>query len=127
MELLGLDKDSYFWSYIAALDLAKRHSNAISQPLRIFRLSRVLSWERGTFPQLAAPGQSTGGLPSVIRLTIDDDGLKKIERLIERPKFCGKRFDNQAFVVEEESRFGVAIAQLKVTCWPGLNLHQIVV
>jgi hypothetical protein len=120
LERLDLDRDSYFWSYIAALDLAKRHSSATSQPLRVFRLSRVLSWERGTFPQLVASNQSREDLPSVIRLSIDHDGLKKIERLTGRPTFCRERFDNLAFVVVEESRFGVAIAQLKVTCWSAM-------
>jgi hypothetical protein len=125
LERLDLDRDSYFWGYIAALDLAKRHSSATSQPLRIFRLSRVLSWERGTFPQLVASDQSREPLPSVIRLTIDNDGLLKIERLTERPKFCRERFDNLAFVVEEESRFGVAIAQLKVTCWSAVACFRV--
>jgi hypothetical protein len=47
-------------------------------------------------------------------LIIDHDGLRKLERLPERPDFSQQRFDNQAFVVEDESFFGAPAAKFEV-------------
>jgi hypothetical protein len=112
--LEALPRSGSFWRCVAALDLARRLSVAPLQPLRIVQLGRVVAWERGTVPQLAAD-DSVEPLPPFFRLTIDADGLQRVKRLAERPRFSRERFDDRAFVVEREDWFGVTLAQFKVT------------
>ncbi|KAK4033146.1 hypothetical protein C8A01DRAFT_19869, partial [Parachaetomium inaequale] len=116
--LEALPRSGCFWRCVAALNLARRLSVAPSQPLRIVQLGRVVAWERGTVPQLAAD-DSVETLPPFVRLTIDNDGLSKVERLAERPLFSRQRFDDRAFVVEREDWFGVTLAQFKDPQDPG--------
>ncbi|KAK3304761.1 uncharacterized protein B0T15DRAFT_252645 [Chaetomium strumarium] len=75
----------------------------------------LLSWERGGLPMLAAE-ESTERRHSLIRLTVDVDGLKSIERLKERPPFSRERFDDRSFVIEEEVSFGATLAHFKGLC-----------
>lgn len=113
----SLPRPEYFWRCVTAIDLARRLSATAPppQPLRIVPLSRLVAWERGAPPQVASEESVEGAsLPPIIRLTVDVDGLKKVERLSSRPQFERQRFDDQVFVVEREAAFGVAIAYFKV-------------
>jgi hypothetical protein len=42
------------------------------------------------------------------------DGLRKFERLAARPAFARERYDGRTFVIEEKSRFGLAVVHFKV-------------
>jgi hypothetical protein len=101
----SLPRDHLFWRYVFACDLALRLCRAQSQALSIIPLDGVVSWVRGAAPELALDG-SLGRLPPIIRLTLDHDGLKKLERLPERPWFRPRQFDDQVFIVGEEDSFG---------------------
>ncbi|KAK4155272.1 hypothetical protein C8A00DRAFT_42075 [Chaetomidium leptoderma] len=108
-----MPRDHYVWRCIAALDLAQRLSVSPSEPWKTVELSQVVSWERGTPPEIATR-EAVGSLPSLLRLTLDLDGLKKVERLTERPQFSRRRFDNEAFVLEQEDQLGATtIAHFK--------------
>ncbi|KAK3293661.1 uncharacterized protein B0H64DRAFT_434797 [Chaetomium fimeti] len=108
----SLPRNHLFWRYVSALDLARRLSDSQLQPLRIVPLDRLVSWERGAAPELVSE-DSSDTLPPVIRLTIDYEGLMRFERLAERPGFSRQRFDNRAFVVEEEDLFNTTVAKFK--------------
>jgi hypothetical protein len=110
-----LPRQEYFWRYLTAIDLARRLSATAPQPLRIVPLNRLVSWERGAPPQVASEESvDLDSLAPVIRLTMDLDGLKKVERLSSRPQFKHQRFDDHLFLVEREAAFGVTIAYFKV-------------
>jgi hypothetical protein len=104
------------WRNVTALDLAHRLSAATpALPLVTVPLSRVLAWQRGAPPTLA-PEESAGFLPSIIRLTIDLQGLKSVERLSQRPLLRSQeRFDDSRFIIEEEAYFGPTIAHFRVS------------
>ncbi len=53
-------------------------------------------------------------LPPVIRLTLDANGLRALERLPERPTFAPRRFNNLGFIVDEQTRFADIVAHFKV-------------
>jgi hypothetical protein len=113
--LESLPRNAHVWRYLTAIDLARRLSKTAPQPLRIVPLSRLVSWERGAPPQVAPEEWGkAASLPPIVRLTIDLDGLKKVERLSSRPQFSRQRFDDHLFVVEREAAFGITIAYFKV-------------
>lgn len=87
------------WRFASVLDRIERLSNADPQ-LDSLPLREVSMWERGGRPTVLA--DPCGG---VIRLTIDSQGLKKIERLRIRPKHQPCPSDALAYVVESEKRF----------------------
>jgi hypothetical protein len=101
------------------VDLAKRLSIGRSEPLRIVPLSEIVSWERGGLPTLAAENASTA-LPRIIRLTIDLDGLKKIERLSEVPPFGRERYDDRVFVLRRRTTLAT---RLRVSRWVTTNCY----
>ena len=109
----SLSKPHYIWRYVVALDLATRLSAEPSRPLQSFPLATVASWERGCAP-VCGEEQGDASRP-MIRLTIDCEGLRKIERLPGRPSYDPRRFDDLAFVVEEQRYFAAAVAHFKVT------------
>ncbi|KAE8442169.1 hypothetical protein EG329_003757 [Mollisiaceae sp. DMI_Dod_QoI] len=90
---------------ILALDLVYRLSAVASNDLVSVPLRGLSTWQRGDWPIAAvAPAGH------IIRLTIDCHGIKKIERLSKYPPCTGSRFDNMAFVIQEESHFDDVVA-----------------
>lgn len=109
-----LPEEHYFWRCVAALDMADRLSAVRAEPLRIVQLSHLVSWERGTLPRVASEEEPVANLPPFVRLTIDVDGLCKVERLEKRPDFGKRRFDDRVFVIERVDDLGVSLAKFKV-------------
>lgn len=72
------------YRYTVVLDVASRLSSGPSEPLSFVPLRQVFSWERGSSPKLV--DGLVVSLP-IIRCTIDLIGVKKIERLAQRPRF----------------------------------------
>ncbi|KAL2132060.1 hypothetical protein VTI74DRAFT_4262 [Chaetomium olivicolor] len=105
-------RECEFWRCVAALDMARRLAVQPGRRLRTVPLNWLVSWERGEAPVLATEEQ-VEALPSLVRLTVDVDGVRKFERLATRPAFTTKRYDDRAFVIDEEGRFGVAVVHLK--------------
>jgi hypothetical protein len=108
-----------FWRCVASVDLATQLSAGTSLPLQSFRLSSVVSWDRGNAPVIAAKGGDDFTAP-IIRLTIDSGGLRKLERLPERPPYEQRRFDESVFIVESQSHFGSTVAHFKVMYRAGI-------
>jgi hypothetical protein len=107
-------RDDEFWRCVAAVDMARRLAAQERRRLRTVPLSWLASWERGEAPVLATEEEQEAGLARAVRLTVDGDGVRKFERLATRPAFTRERYDDKAFVIEEESRFGVAVVHFKV-------------
>jgi hypothetical protein len=93
--------------------MAKTLSMTTEQALRIVPLSWLVSWERGSQPKVS-PEEGVGGLPRFIRFTIDRDGMSKLERMAERPRFTRERFDDKAFLLERDDAFGASLAMFRV-------------
>ena len=101
-----------FWRLTAALDLAARFESGPTVDLVSLPLRDVVSWERGSDP--ARSEDLLHHLP-IIRLTIDSRGLRKLERLQDKPRFSHRRFDNMVFIVAGEECFDGIVALFKVT------------
>ncbi len=116
LELVGiihkLLQGHLFWRYLAIVHMTRQFSIAPSQPLQSFPLRTVASWERGGMPKLAAG--RLDDLPPTICLTLDVDGLRAFERLPERPTFEPRRFNDLAFIVDEQTRHADTVAHFKV-------------
>lgn len=88
------------WQYASLLERFKMFSKADTQ-LRSLSLREISFWERGGLPTVLTD-RSRG----TIRLTIDSQGLSKIERLRERPNHQTGSSNALAYVVEPEKRLG---------------------
>lgn len=95
------------WRYAALLARLRKFSKADTQ-LRSLSLREMSFWERGGLPTVIT-GRSRG----VIRLTIDSQGLSKIERLSERPNHQAGSSKALAYVVEPERRLGKITVDFK--------------
>lgn len=93
-----------FWRLVAALDIAAVFKVTPTDELTAtYALRRIAFWERGQAPDVPADK----GLPPFIRFTIDAFGIKRIERLPDHePTYPGTRFDDLAFVIENQKNMG---------------------
>ncbi|KAH6604932.1 hypothetical protein Trco_006639 [Trichoderma cornu-damae] len=65
----------------------------------------VASWERGGRPLV-----EERDAPPFIRITIDRRGVRRIERLVQRPEFLHRRSDTELYIVEtREAMAGVDV------------------
>lgn len=94
------------WRSISVIRLVARLSTS-SAPLLKVPLDAILSWERGG--KLACASSS---YPRWVRLTIDPDGISKVERLSERPLYDSTTTERLAFIVEDLTDVGT---ELKVS------------
>jgi hypothetical protein len=127
MELLliiqGCSRHALLWRSISMLRLAAHVSDTEPEPLLVASLCQVSSWERGGKPELL----TVPSPPPVVRLTIDSDGISKIELLSHAPKYSGCCYNHSAFIVENGSsvsefrvQFKVRVPSQRSSCAPGL-------
>ena len=95
------------WRAVAVIRLAACLSTNRSRPLLTIPLDTILSWERGGELLYIPPGSQRW-----VRLTIDLDGISKVERLDDRPKYDGTTTQRLAFVVESPTGINT---EIKVT------------
>ncbi|KAK4139248.1 uncharacterized protein C8A04DRAFT_40868 [Dichotomopilus funicola] len=104
-------------------------SSATPEPLTILPLSKVESWDRDGAVPLK---QFERGQPAspflVLRLTVDHDGIKRIERLAERPQYSPQSDNYKAFIIiEEKSLAGVTVQlqdrRLRLMCSNPMPFH----
>lgn len=115
LEIRGMVRDysgsALFWRLVAALDLAAQFEALPTKDFDYIPLCNVAGWERGRLPT-----QSTDlhHLP-IIRLTIDSQGIRKLERLsASELRYSSRRFDNMVFVVKDEGCFKGVMMLFKV-------------
>ncbi|KAM7198712.1 hypothetical protein V8F20_006027 [Naviculisporaceae sp. PSN 640] len=102
---------SPFWRAISALTLAERVGTTVPEPL-VVPFHEIDSWERGGKltrwqppRNLQSSSTSSRSRPPVVRLTIDAEGIRRIELLWGEPRYTSQRTDRLAFVVEELATF----------------------
>lgn len=100
---------SLIWRYCSALDITRRLSTAASYGLHSVPLCRVLAWERGGLPII---DEASSQLP-VVRVTIDSGGIRKVERMSEKPRYKAWRTDSLAFAILEHGSLQGITAHFK--------------
>lgn len=104
-------RHALLWRSIAALQVAARVSATDPASLVDMPLSEAPSWERGK--KLEERSQPLPP-PSALRLTIDSDGISKIERLSHLPEYSKECYTRTAFVVVQEAAVSGLTVQFKV-------------
>ncbi|KAK7414882.1 hypothetical protein QQX98_006303 [Neonectria punicea] len=101
------------WRYASVLDRIERISNPDAVNLDSVPLPQICFWERGTRPKTSAIT-----LQGFVRLTIDSQGLKKIEHLETRPKPRSHSPNAWAltYVIDTEERFSETTVDFKARC-----------
>ncbi|KAL7916015.1 hypothetical protein GGI35DRAFT_431322 [Trichoderma velutinum] len=70
------------WRYCSAIQLAQELGSAKAEAASIYEVSKVLSWSRGSSPNLVQDESLAG---SFIRFTIDHRGIRSIDRISDTP------------------------------------------
>ncbi|KAH8683684.1 hypothetical protein BGZ61DRAFT_424986 [Ilyonectria robusta] len=94
--------------YTSVLSLARRLSAANDDGMVSLPLCMIYAWDRGTSPTIREAVTEP-----FIRLTIDYQGLKIIERLEALPERRGVQAETEAFVVEKAECFARVVASFK--------------
>lgn len=112
VELLDIVKrlspHAWLWRFLSVLDLSCRAPSTV-QPLRTFALDDIEAWKRGDDTPTIS-----GDKRSAVRITIDSDGIRNIERLCERPAFSQTSSSDRAYIVEEVATISGVKAHTKV-------------
>ncbi|EHK22603.1 uncharacterized protein TRIVIDRAFT_126216, partial [Trichoderma virens Gv29-8] len=93
----GFSAHSLFWRSISALRMAAYVSDTrdgLSQT-QVVALRHVVSWERGG--RLDKSESQT--LPPILRLTMDSDGISRVERLPSHPRYSRGNYTHTAYIV----------------------------
>lgn len=101
---------SLFWRYIPVLQFASCVKETAPKPLTSFQLGQVLSWKRDEYPKYITPEET---LP-IIRLTIDSEGICRVERLSYAPVYSGECNDSYRTIVQDASDVAEIEVQFKV-------------
>ncbi len=115
-------QDSLLWRCAEAFRLAAHIDDTPPEPLLTLPLREVHSWVRGG--RLARVTTPTSPLP-MLRLAVDQDGIRSIERLLTCPPYAGECSTRSVFILAHDgsphldSTQGVAL-QLKVIDSPHL-------
>lgn len=102
---------SLLWRCIPVLRLAAHISATTPEPLLPLPLRDLHYWERNGMLQRVTASHSP--LPT-LRLTVDSGGIRKVERLLDRPQYAGECTSRSAFIVVHEDSASGVVAQLKV-------------
>jgi len=108
---------SLFWRAVSVIALAEQVSATPPAPLLVVPIYEIDRWERGGKLERWTPPNdlpsassklkdlslqaSTSPRRAVVRLTIDAEGIQKIELLPDRPPYCRERTESVAYMVEE--------------------------
>lgn len=106
-------RSNILWRYASVLERIEKISNPDADRLDLLPLPKISFWERGSRPTTSATH-----LQGFVRLTIDSQGLKKIEHLETRPEPRPHPPDAWAlaYVVETEERFAETTVDFKASC-----------
>jgi hypothetical protein len=92
----GHSAGALFWRSISVLRATVCISNMgdESQQSEVVALRHVVSWKRG-----GKLDKSDSQTPLIIRLTIDSDGISRVERLVDYPRYWRKNYRYTAYIV----------------------------
>lgn len=126
VELLQMIQDysesATFWRYILVLSLARELSHLRSDvvsPITSMPLCNVLAWTRGD-----SNASLSRECPPFVRMTLDCRGIRKIERLPERPAYQPGRSDKDAFVIAHQDHL-MDVATVPKVIKPPINMPTI--
>ncbi|KAL7944595.1 hypothetical protein V8C42DRAFT_325295 [Trichoderma barbatum] len=106
-----LTQPSIITRYQSVISLAADSSRQDFDEQASLPIGKVASWERGE-----RPTSEEGDHLPVIRITIDCQGVKRIERLAQKPELLSQRSDTELYIVESQE----ALVDLKVQFQSGL-------
>ncbi|KAI1206000.1 uncharacterized protein F4807DRAFT_242178 [Annulohypoxylon truncatum] len=106
----GYSEHALLWRAVSAHSLASHVSSTSPEPLFTMPLGNILSWKRGGKLEKCCDNSSSR-MP-IVRLTIDSDGISKIESTLDRlsKDAAHVRF---AYIVEQKQTIGKLAAQFK--------------
>ncbi|RDA88404.1 hypothetical protein CP532_5569 [Ophiocordyceps camponoti-leonardi (nom. inval.)] len=104
---------SSLWLYSAVLDLYDELSVSKLRRQPSIPLIKIKSWARSHQPEYNDNTTTPGS--DFLRLTIDSRGLRRIERLKERPSRNNSRSDFKAFIVEAADCFPDVCLEFQLT------------
>ncbi|KAK4230502.1 hypothetical protein QBC38DRAFT_496493 [Podospora fimiseda] len=115
-----------FWRYNSVVTFAHQPRPPGDFPSCVVELGKVMSWERNQQPVLT----DAEIWPSIVRITMDSRGLKRLERFQEMPPHQYGRSDSEAYSVFRQAKeegplmqFKYGLARLVKTCtWHGGNI-----
>lgn len=102
--------DSAFWQAVQSLVFLKTLMGMKAGPTLTVPFPQVESWERD---QSMLPW-SRSRLEPIVRITIDVQGIEKVERLPVMPRYSGECSHDRLYIVEEEGAFASTSANIKV-------------
>ncbi|KAK3941210.1 hypothetical protein QBC46DRAFT_458524 [Diplogelasinospora grovesii] len=106
----GYSRHATLWRYISVLHVACQLSGTDSVPLLTVPLCDIFSWERHGKLELVT-SQTISPSPT-LRLTLDFDGICRVERLQRWPRYSGETSDRLAYIVEGAGAQYGEVAQL---------------
>ncbi|KAI1464152.1 uncharacterized protein F4812DRAFT_214061 [Daldinia caldariorum] len=106
----GYSEHALFWRAVSAHSFAARILSSSPEPLLTMSLGDILFWKRGGKPEKRRNDYPPG--VSLVRFTIDSDGISKIERVSSHVFKEGPR-NGFAYIVEQERKIAKFAAQLK--------------
>lgn len=113
MEILDIIKQfslqTSFWRCLSALCFARRAIPS-TRSTQTLPLKDVGSWRRGNQDLLVSNDDR-----SVMKITIDSDGIRQVERLHELPAYAPETSRHHYFIVAEVSMLQNTLVYLKVT------------
>lgn len=101
---------SLFWRCISAIQLASFVTGTAPGPHFDVQLSNVLSWKRNGDIEYIEPKTQ----PPIIRLTIDSDGISRVERLSSAPVYSGECNNSHRTIVQHETEITRIQVQVRV-------------
>ncbi|KAM6487043.1 hypothetical protein HDV62DRAFT_140691 [Trichoderma sp. SZMC 28011] len=101
-------KDSLFWRCMSIIRMVTEFETNTPE-LQIEPLDQVVSWRRNGKLECAP----ASAMHPITKLTIDQEGIKKVERLSCRPQYTGETHSDSTFIVEEGSSLHGIEAQLQ--------------
>ncbi|KAI5865028.1 hypothetical protein GGS23DRAFT_603707 [Durotheca rogersii] len=106
-----LSPHALFWRAISTISLAS-NVTIPPQPLLVFPLKDIETWKRGE--SVVRITEQTGRCRPMTRLTVDSEGIQKIDRLPATPKYRrGETVSRYAYIVERAEALSSVQAHLK--------------
>lgn len=102
-------KNSLFWRCMSIIRMVTEFETNTSE-LQIKPLDQVISWRRNGNLECAP----ASAMYPITKLTIDQEGIKRVERLRCRPQYTGEVHSDSTFIVEEGSSLHGIEAQFQV-------------
>ena len=111
LDMIQLDsKRSLFWRHISVVQFASCVTGTTPEPVISFPLGQILSWKRNEYPKDITSEEE---LP-IIRLTIDVEGISRVERLPCVPVYTGECNNSLGSIVHLASDVSGIAVQVKV-------------